>query len=624
MESLLKAWQGKSLELLHQNVEEVLRSYRHSSDILSELLQNSVDACLRKKEALENYNPEISIEIDTNENIVIVEDNGEGIPYDKLYDIIIPGGSLKKLGNTYGYKGYGLTFLAFISKEINIKTLHNGKAYEIQFNNLFDWLLNPSKNENNLKPTKYEKLENLSNLKETFTKVSLKLPIGKYKENFPVLSSFDDFFEWVKEIKILEFVLRTRTAMGNVKAAMNEDFTKINFRVNLDGSIYEIPYEFLEPLESMYMKGGRTFSLQEYIKNVFCEPRLGDKSYRGLYEIKKDVKIGKNKQIFFNAKIYICGRTAITKLNEEFQLPKVSNKISENFDLNTGVYLSIDGLPTGIKIDNWASKGASWQRYFILVDILDKTFSEQLDSGRKGISNYFATKIVEKIEEIIVKEKFDIKCSVTPYTLQKLSKYLSVKDDTDSFIDEENSNDINEIIDRWKKQKEINFDFKSIIKEPMDENAVIVIFYELIVRDFIKGYHTLFISSQAKYDVGFKYYFENVTENDIFNEEINPLGLNPSFLNKRIPQKKLIGEFKIRLEDLLYDFDKNIKDITELDISIVWDFSREKIDELEGIIREENPYGRKYYGVTHILTYRNKDLPIICLKSLIEKIKDIS
>lgn len=620
--SLLNAWQGKSLELLHQNVEEVLRSYRHSSDILSELLQNSVDACLRKKEIEKNYSPKINIEIDSIQNMIIVEDNGEGIPHDKLYDIIIPGGSLKKLGTTYGYKGYGLTFLAFISKEINIKTLHNGKPYEIQFNNLFDWLLNPSKNKNNLQPTIYKEL-NLSkdNLHDSFTKISLKLPIGRFKENFSVLSSFDDFFEWVKEKKILEFVLRTRTAIGNVKVAMNEKSAKIDFKINLDGDEFEIPYKFLEPLESTYMKSGRICSLQEYIDNTFCEPKLGNKSYRGLYEIKKDIKIGKNKPVFFNVKIYICGRTAITKLNEEFQLTKISNKINENFNLNTGVYLSIDGLPTGIKIDNWASKGASWQRYFVLVDILDKTFSEQLDSGRKGISNYFASKIVEKIEEIIIKEKFETKCT-NPYTLQKLSKYLYVKDDIFDFLDEENSNDIESIIKRWDNQEDISFELKSIKKVPIDENAVIVIFYELIIRNIIKGYHTLFISSQAKYDVGFKYYFENVTEKDIYNEKNNPLGLNSNFLNKRIPQKKLIGEFKIRLEDLLYDFDKNIKDINELDIAIVWDFSEEKINELEGIIREENPYGRKYYGVTHILTYRNKDLPIICLKELIDKLKE--
>lgn len=98
--SLLNAWQGKSQELLHQNIEEVLRSYRHSWDILTELLQNSVDACIRKYAKLsnankQNYNPEISIEIDSKNNTIIVKDNGEGIPNDKLYDIIIPGGTLK-------------------------------------------------------------------------------------------------------------------------------------------------------------------------------------------------------------------------------------------------------------------------------------------------------------------------------------------------------------------------------------------------------------------------------------------------------------------------------------------------------------------------------------------------
>lgn len=136
--------------------------------------------------------------------------------------------------------------------------------------------------------------------------------------------------------------------------------------------------------------------------------------------------------------------------------------------------------------------------------------------------------------------------------------------------------------------------------------------------DIIRGYQTIFISSQAKYDVGFNYFFENVSENEIFNETTNKLGLAPRLKGEKICNKKLIGEFKIRLEDLLNDFDRGVKDIDELDIAIVWNFDKNKVEEFEGLISEINTYGRKFYGTTHELNYKNRELPIISLKHIFD------
>ncbi|MBK3333125.1 sensor histidine kinase [Persephonella atlantica] len=617
IKSLLDSWEGKSKELLHQNIEEVLRSYRHSWDVFSELLQNSVDACIRKYDSLlenerNSYNPEIYIEIDSQNNTIVVQDNGEGIPHDKLNDIIIPGGTLKKLGNTYGYKGYGLTFLAFISKEIEIKTARNGSEYTIKFNNLFDWVIKPQ-NDEYLKPTFFEKTRETQ---DTYTIVKLVLPIGSFEEKFPVLSTLDSIFKWSTNKKVLEFVLRTRTTVGNTRKIFCKNVKpEIKFNINIDGKEFEIPYEFLEPLESSYMKAGKVYEFFDYIDKIYCEPRYADKTYRGLYKIDKNLEIGTRKRVYFDCKILICGRTATSKLNEEFELPSLYKSINEKFDISTGVYLSIDGLPTGIRIDNWDKKGASWQRYYVIVDVLDKTFSEQLDSGRKGISGYFASKLVEKIEYIITKMKENRAC-VENITLQRLSKYLHTTEDVEEFLEENADFDIEALTERWKNATQINFPLKSINREPLDENAVIVIFYELLIRNIIKGYKTIFISSQAKYDVAFEYFFDNVKPEDIYNNETNKLGLNPSLEGRRIPIKRLVGEFKIRLEDLLNDFDKGVKNVDDLNIAIVWNFDKEKIEELEGLIEEINPYSRKYYGVTHELHYKNRTLPIISLKHI--------
>lgn len=513
LKSLLDSWQGKSKELLHQNIEEVLRSYRHSCDVFSELIQNSVDACIRKYESLPEdkkgeYNPDIYIEIDSQNNTIVVRDNGEGIPYDKLSDIIIPGGTLKELGKTYGYKGYGLTFLSFISNEIEIKTARDGHEYTIKFKNLFDWVIDPS-NEDLLKPTFFDWTRET---KETYTTVKIVLPIGQFKKKFPVLTTLDKLFKWSTNKKILEFVLRTRTAVGNTRKLFQQKKDPdiqidpdIQFKINIDGEEFSIPYKFLEPLESIYMRSGRVYGLMDYVDKIYCEPRIADKTYRGLYKIKKNIELGVQKKVYFDSKILICGRTSTSKLNEEFELPKLYGSVDERFDVTTGVSLSIDGLPTGIRIDNWDKKGASWQRYYVVVDILDKTFSEQLDSGRKGISGYFATKIVEKIEEIITREIVQSRCDQN-ITLKRLSRYLHAGEkDIETFLEE--SNDIQDIISRWESQQTINYPLKSINKEPLDENAVIVIFYELIARDIISCHHPIFCTFKLQVNFSFFSFF---------------------------------------------------------------------------------------------------------------------
>ena len=128
---------------LKNRIQDILRSYRNFWDPFGELLQNSVDAINRRykiyndesfylynkfdhidinTEEKQEYRGKILIEIWPNESRLVVSDNGVGIEKEKIEKIVLPEGTDKKKGREYGYKGKGLTYVAFISDEFDIKT----------------------------------------------------------------------------------------------------------------------------------------------------------------------------------------------------------------------------------------------------------------------------------------------------------------------------------------------------------------------------------------------------------------------------------------------------------------------------------------------------------------------
>jgi hypothetical protein len=169
--SIIQRAQEKAADLasvenrLKSEIEEIIRAYRHSWDIYSELLQNSVDAINRRYRILNDpdfylyesyrqkfsglesnsaYVGHIQITINIPERTIEVMDNGVGILSEKLEDFLLPKGGDKPVTYEYGFKGYGLTFIAFISTEFRIMSRPflplDSQAHELHLNGLFDWL----------------------------------------------------------------------------------------------------------------------------------------------------------------------------------------------------------------------------------------------------------------------------------------------------------------------------------------------------------------------------------------------------------------------------------------------------------------------------------------------------
>jgi hypothetical protein len=127
---------GMDTEYRRRTVEGVLESYHSNYDVLAEAVQNAVDAVEDAK--LTDLKPPFLIEVTVNlsENWIGILDTGVGMSPEEVTSAFAPHVSFKPNSpvrakrdkkNMYrGYKGVGLTFLAYGTDDIIIHSKHDG------------------------------------------------------------------------------------------------------------------------------------------------------------------------------------------------------------------------------------------------------------------------------------------------------------------------------------------------------------------------------------------------------------------------------------------------------------------------------------------------------------------
>ena len=96
------------------------------------------------------------------------------------------------------------------------------------------------------------------------------------------------------------------------------------------------------------------------------------------------------------------------------------------------------------------------------------------------------------------------------------------------------------------------FNFKRV---PRDENALIAIFFELIGRGGLTGYHFYSLSQKAKYDGRASLQLSYMSEVPTPNTDSDLRNV----------------EFKLDVRDLIDDFENEIKLPSEIQLVVVWD-----------------------------------------------------
>lgn len=621
-QDLLDTFKAKSGTPDHfrRAVEEIVRSYRHSWDVLGELVQNAVDAIRREaKSQGKGYEGELTIHIDSTKLEVVVKDNGCGLAPEDIPHALIPSGSFKSLGKDLGYKGFGLTFVCFSSQRFEMSTVRDGTRTKVVMKNNIDWLADPSNDE--LPALESETEEECD--EENGTVIRVQLASGQYESKFKAIAALDGFFEWAVQQRALEYVLRTRTAVGWTGSVFGRKVKPpIKVKLRIDGKKpVAIPFRYLLPSDAEYVKKSYYDDITAYAKR-YVDGKLSreSKRFRGLSYLPPTFTIGTHKPFDASCAIVVCGRTGMSKLAEEFG---VTDSIKDRIKLSTGVHLALGGMPTGITIDDWEGRGGFEQRFFALIDA-DLVLSEQLDAGRKGISYYFVRKLVdETLESINAKVHGANKDSLRTFSRMMVEPSGSAGPSGDLGEDAQTYVKL-----RQKAKRHALKEVLAIPYSPVDENEVIALFFDLVGRQLLPGYEVRYLSQYAKYDAAFSF---RVRLDEKLLNPTHPLGLGDAARMKLDAGETeyqwtdtkgtdwFVAEFKPTVEDLVVDRKKALE---EIELLIAWDGDKERLEnEFDASLEKIEPGTRRLFGVTHRLTFEGKDCDCILLKTVISRLE---
>jgi hypothetical protein len=594
---------------LRRDILEIVRSYRHPWDVLSEVLQNSVDAIKRQAQvAGGKYVGEITVEVLPDQATLIISDNGCGLAAADIGLALAPSGSLKTLGADYGYKGYGLTFACFVSKSIELTTTRDGKRCAVKMDGNSSWLATADAT---FPETKWLETS-VSTTEPAGTTIKLELDCGQYAETIRAVAALDDMFTWAADPRALEYVLRTRTAIGCTQPLLRKSpKPEVLVRARIgDGELFGVEYAYLYPGASAYVASQYVQDVDQFA-DVLADFHISteSKAFRGLRWDPPSMSVGTQNPIRFDASVLVCGRTGMSKFAEEYNVKGTS------VELSTGVHLAIDGLPTGITIEDWEGRGSFDQRFFVLVDA-ELGLSDQLDSGRKGISGYFRDLIVEEISAQIA----DKRHGQQNVSLRKLAQNMVDPDPgtQDQVLD---------IVMRAKEresQSPLDWASEVLLYPPAGENEVIALFAELITRHLLPGYRSVVMSQWTDYDGVFRYAVDLAAG---VLHPTNPLGLG-EYPRKLLEDgtthyvwqskdglERFVTEFKLHAQDLVASRGQQVGDI---ELLVAWDADAKYIESKGHTLHKFEPTARRLFGITHELSQDNQNCRCILLKDVLE------
>lgn len=205
-------------EVQRLEARNVLSSYSHAADLLAEALQNATDAIDTRGARGDEGPRRVQIRFDRSQGRFSVGDTGIGMSREDLSIVLTPNVSLKSgrlarsgTGRSRGHKGVGLTFLALASNYLHIQTCDGTVRHDVVVRNGSRWIQGGG-----TKPVARGK----RNVADDFLGSSCYtiVTVGDIDEE-----RFDEeLFDYPRAK--LEWVLRTRTAVGNTKPVFGEPF----------------------------------------------------------------------------------------------------------------------------------------------------------------------------------------------------------------------------------------------------------------------------------------------------------------------------------------------------------------------------------------------------------------
>jgi len=531
---------------IKKEIQNICDSYNHPWDFLAELCQNSVDAINIFRSQFGNIKShKIEININSETRSISIYDTGIGFERSKFFDLLAPHGTDKgNSAETIGEKGVGLTYTIFISNRYEIETKSTYSHLKGFIDNASNWKIS----NNDTLPTFNNSidLEDEYNPTETFTRIELNNIEDTFIES-------DDLFN--QKVEVLEYIIRSKTAIGYTKPIFD-----INQKLNIDvilnftdkaGIIKTINIFPIYNLPSSYLSPSNVINIQEFKETAATlsdEQKTKRLQGKCLFKNGSEFRAGRTIKYYC---FFAPSRNLYKEISEKNGLLIQLSETETEPLFSGGIYLSTKGMPTGITVE--PPRGGEmgyWPNFFILFE----DDSIKFDLGRKSVPSRTAG-LFKDIAKSLFSE------------FRPFIEYVRTEPPVKS---------INSTIQQYEKSKRyniinqyanLNLDSINFLKHPNgQEAAVVALFHELIGAKLLKGYFTLEIGYKMTYDFWGKYLID-----------ANYVGTTFQYMNINGKiELPIVGEFKYKAEDILNDFESDIKFFNDIDLIVCWDLDETK------------------------------------------------
>lgn len=597
------------------SVQGILESYHSNYDALSEAVQNAVDAIEDAKlEGLkEPYLVEVTISLAG--NWISVLDTGLGMTLDQVKRAFAPQVTYKQQSkrdqkNLYrGYKGVGLTFLAYGTDDITIHSKKEGSPItkaRMQYG--FKWAMNEVRDTALLNiDTSPSPLD--SQPRGTYVKVQF----GPKTHPRSLAKITSHFGAW-------KTILRTKTAIGQIllgRVAIAPFKVKLTL-ISSDNSVAteSVEPEFLYPhMVKRPSPAFRFLDLVNYHKVYDEVTKVPPDKQRqdGIYlewdsdRIAKELTEEQQKQYADQLKQYTPHAYAFFPFQGSVwsELNKIETDVTTRSYLTPGLIIAVnrqrlsDNL-VEIKATRYAGDARN-------IQVIIHFDGVKPDYGRKSVgidAEAFAKDAADHIAQYLAGDQREL---LRPHGEENTPGQRQV---------EKNHGDWLFNVRTHAAGFPLHVPPVTFVSTPLTEQDVIGLFHQLCALGVFPGIKIYSTSQTKTYDCLIEFDCALSESGLQYSNEQHPLGLTPYVLGplKTYSTKPLTLEFKNNLDALVGDCDGvSPKSFGSIDICVCWGVIGDTFPgyALERIV-ESRLDDRKFPGVTHLLR-RNGDAHVIAV-----------
>jgi hypothetical protein len=617
-----------SVDHARRTIRGILESYNSNYDAIAEAIQNAMDAL--EDAALQQlpgpYLMEITV--DLKNNSISVFDTGIGMTQDQVCEAFAPSASFKdnrdvekKRGQKHpyrGYKGVGLTFLAYGTDDIQIQSRQNGTITKGRMRFGRQWV---EGKRDIAPPIEIDAETTALDKHRRGTYVRFQLGPSTRPASLAHLGS---------TIEVWESIIRTRTAAGQI---LIDEEPLATFIVRL----------------RLIDKNGVT--VKKDISPEFYYPHLVTRKnppFRflnvGLYHKENPAIVDHAEDAKRQDAVYLKWNTdeiarSIGEKAKEFQeeLKTYTPRLYAFRPYHAPTWGEINtaatqqerghffgpGLVVGVNHQQMAEtvrvkisrSDLVGQNVFVLVHF----YNALPDQGRKTLQS----KIME-----LAQEAAD---AAIQYLLQQggLLKPAGEKTTSAQRAVERNHEEWIDNVKQHAKDSELSIPPVSYISTPMTEQDVVGLFHQLSALGMFPGLRVYATSAAHTYDCYVMFKCKEQDLGRIRYSDTNPLGLSSDILapdEKEFSTRGLTLEFKNNIEGLIDDMENQTKRkaFGHIHICVCWGKIADRhrwytCDQ----ITETNLHERHYPGVTHILRKDGEGhvIQVIMLEDIINRVK---